>query len=324
MAVARSMKAVRIDAPLAGADAVLVDMDVPTAAPGWVLVQVKAFGLNDSERQLRHTEIEQAWIPKPIVPGVECAGVVADASDSDLAEGQRVIACMGGMGAAFDGSYAEYVLVPRAHVFAVPDDIPWSWEQLGAFPETYLTAWGSLFDCLLVQPSDRLLVRGATCALGYAAMQLAGALGARMVATTHKEEKLGLLDLRFVDQAIVDTGVLCDVLEPVDKVLELVGPRTLRDSLACTQAPAIVCSTGFLGGQIALDDFDPITDIPNGVQLTGYSSNSPTQDTYDEIFHFMTSFGLTPLVSGVYGFQEVARALSCQDEGFDGKLVVMV
>ena len=317
------MKAVRIDRPTHGDEVSLTEVVQPQVRPGWVLVRVMAFGLNDSERQLRSSEITQSWIPKPIIPGVECAGIVEDASNTDLLNGQRVVACMGGLGCAFDGSYAEYVLVPRENVFLVPDYIRWSWAEFGAFPETYLTAWGSLFECLQLQPADVLLVRGATCAVGYAAMQIALALGARVIATTHRDEKLALLDTLPLMRKIVDDGALASQGVVADKILDLVGPLHLRDSLQCTEDSAIVCSTGFLGGRISLDDFDPINDIPNGVHLTGFSSNHPTQDLYDDVFQFMDSFRLRPLVAETFSLEDVSRALSRQDEGANGKIVVV-
>jgi NADPH:quinone reductase-like Zn-dependent oxidoreductase len=83
---------------------------VPQTRTGWVLVEVKAFGLNHSEQILRLSEIQAEYIQKPIIPGIECVGVVADPSDSDLQKGQKVIAMMGGMGHSFNGSYAEYAL----------------------------------------------------------------------------------------------------------------------------------------------------------------------------------------------------------------------
>lgn len=318
------MRAVRIDRPTLGSEVRLEEVPLPVVKPGWVLVRVMSFGLNDSERQLRNNEITQDWIPKPIVPGVECAGIVEDASDTDLLKGQRVLACMGGMGCAFDGSYAEYVLVPRDNVFLIPDYIRWSWVEFGAFPETYLTAWGSLFDCLQLQPADLLLVRGATCSLGFAAIQIARALGARVIATTHRESKLKLLDSLGVDESVVDDGNLKYKGIVADKILDLVGPLHLRDSLQCTDESAIVCSTGFLGGVISLDDFDPINDIPNGVHLTGYSSNYPNQYLYDDLFQFMSSFNLRPLVAQAFSFDAIESALASQDEGAAGKLVVVV
>ena len=141
------MKALKIDRVTPGADAELTDIPVLAVKPGWALVKVQAFGLNNSERLVRLEEIGKPWIAPAVVPGIECAGTVADPGDTDLSPGQRVVACMGGMGREFDGSYAEYALLPRKNIVRVPADIDWPWAQLGAFPETYLTAWGSLFEC---------------------------------------------------------------------------------------------------------------------------------------------------------------------------------
>ena len=74
--------------------------------PGWVLVKVKAFGLNHSGKLLRLNEIRADYIQKPVIPGIECVGEVVDASDTDLTAGQKAAALMGGMGRSFNGSYA--------------------------------------------------------------------------------------------------------------------------------------------------------------------------------------------------------------------------
>jgi NADPH:quinone reductase-like Zn-dependent oxidoreductase len=295
----------------------LTEVPIPTVQPGWVLVEVKAFGLNHSEQILRMSEIQADYIQKPVIPGIECVGVVADPSDSGLKQGQTVIAMMGGMGRSFDGGYAEYALLPRHHVFSVETDL--SWEQLAAVPETYFTAWGSLFECLRLEPTDTLLVRGGTCALGYAAIQIAKALGCKVLATTHRAEKLPLLS--SADEAILDAGELA--LSGVTKVLELVGPKTLADSLRCVEPGGIVCNTGILGGVFALDNFDPIKDIPNGVYLTGFFSNTPTQKIVDDIFRFLREKRLTPIYGEVFDFADIRAALMAQDGGkVNGKIVV--
>ena len=150
------MKAVVLTKPTKAEDIVLSDVEIPKVKPGWVLVKIKAFGLNHSEQILREFEIENDYINKPIIPGIECVGEIADASDSGLEVGQKVVALMGGMGRSFGGSYAEYALLPVHHVFPVETNL--SWTKMGAIPETYFTAWGSLFQCLNLQPSDKLLI----------------------------------------------------------------------------------------------------------------------------------------------------------------------
>ena len=328
MEVPAVMRALKIDHITPGCEAKLVEVSTPEVKPGWVLVKIGAFGLNNSERLVRLEEIGQPWIAPSIVPGIECAGIVVDGSDTDLAPGERVVACMGGMGREFDGSYAEYALLPSKNIMRVPDRVAWSWAELGAFPETYLTAWGSLFECLRLQSGDTLLIRGATCGLGYAAIQLAKALGARIVATSHRKEKLQLLLDAGADEALLDDGRLAATrtelakVEGANKALDLVGVRDLRDTLRCVEHGGIVCTTGILGGVYAWDGFDPIKDIPNGVYLTGYFSNYPTQDTFDAMFAFMDERGLRPIYSSVFAFDDLPAALALQDIGSGGKIIV--
>lgn len=299
----------------------LSEVEIPRVRPGWVLVKVKAFGLNHSEKILRLFEIKNDYIPKPVIPGIECVGEIADASDSGFRKGQRVAALMGGMGRSFPGSYAEFALLPVHHVFPVESSL--SWEKLGAVPETYYTAWGSLFEGLRLNPEDTLLIRGGTCALGYAAIQIAKAYGCRVIATTHRKSKLPLIS--GADEAVLDTGKLSGDISGVTKALELLGPRTLPDTLRCVEKGGVVCDTGILGGVPTLNAFDPIKGIPNGVYLTGFHSNWPTKQAMDEIFAFLDKHALEPCVGAVYTFSHIREALTALDRGKEnGKIVITV
>ena len=315
------MKAVSITDITKAEDVILSDVPVPEVKSGWVLVKVKAFGMNHSEQILRLSEIKAGYIQKPIIPGIECVGEIADASDTDFKVGQKVIALMGGIGRSFNGSYAEYALLPLQNVFSVSSDL--SWEQLAAVPETYFTAWGSLFECLQLNKGDTLLIRGATCALGYAALQIAKALGCKVIATTHKESKLHLL--QDADNAIIDDGRLAGKVKGVTKALELVGARTIRDTLRTVTKGGIVCHTGILGGEYTLNNFDPIKEIPNGVYLTGFFSNYPTQETVNDIFEFLNEHNLQPCFGANYDFENIKDACIALDSGkVNGKIVVKV
>ena len=323
------MKAVVLTKPTHAKDIELSEVPVPRAVPGWAVVKIRAFGMNHSEQILRQFEIENDYITKPIIPGIECAGEIFDICAEDAAAGrlktgQKVVALMGGMGRSFNGSYAEYALLPTHHIFAVQTDLAWA--ELAAVPETYFTAWGSLFDCLNLKPTDSLLIRGATCALGYASIQIAQALGCHVAATTHREEKIHLLKESGADECVLDSGNLSEEYGGrFDKILELVGCKTVCDSLLCAKKGGIVCNTGVLGGVFALDGFDPIKDIPNGVFLTGFFSNSPSQENIDSIFAFLNEHSLKPLVGKVFPFTEIATACAeCDGGKVNGKIVVKV
>ncbi len=301
-------------------DVQLESVSVPSAKPGWVLIKVKAFGMNHSELILRKEEIRYDYIKKPVIPGIECVGEIADASDSSFVVGQKVIAMMGGMGRSFNGSYAEYALLPAHHVFSIESDL--NWEQLAAIPETYFTAWGSLFECLNLKSEDTLLIRGASCALGYASIQIAKALGCKVIATTHREKYFSKISA--ADEIILDDGKLTGKIEGITKALDLVGPKYLLDTLTSVDKGAMVCQTGILGGVYALNDFDPIKNIPNGVYLTGFFSNCPTQEMVDVMFDFMNKNKLRPIYGPVFRFKDIKEAIAMQDSGKAGGKIVVV
>ena len=321
------MRAVVIDKPTKAEDIFLKEVPIPEVKSGWVLVKIMAFGLNHSEQILREYEIERDYIKKPVISGIECVGLIEDPSDSGLPKGQKVASLMGGMGRSFDGSYAEYALLPISHVFPIETRL--SWEEMAAVPETYYTAWGSLFEGLRLEPGDKLLVRGGSCALGYVSIQIAKALGCKVVATTHRSSKLQLLKDVGADECILDKGDLSDgsirnKVSGVTKVLELIGGRTVIDSLSCLTNGGIVCQTGVLGG-FAILEFYPITQIPNGAYLTGFHSNYPSAKDLKDIFAFIDNQHLKPLIGNSYKFENIREALiDLDNHRTNGKIVIVV
>lgn len=319
----KTMRAIQIDRPTKAEEIVFSEVPVPEARPGWVLVKIKAFGLNHSEKILREGEIFRDYIKKPIIPGIECVGIVEDASDTGWQEGQKVISLMGGMGRSFDGSYAEYALLPKHHVFPVETTL--CWVDMGAIPETYYTAWGSLMQRLRLQAEDKVLIRGGSCALGYAAIQIAKALGCRVAATSHRDRYLSLIEDAGADECIFDDGEIAGRVSGVTKALELIGCKTLFDTMQSVETGAIVCHTGVLGHVFTFQKFSPLNHIPNGVYLTGFHSNNPTEQDVQDIFGFMDTHDLKPLVGAVYSFDDMRQALIDFDgHKVQGKIVITV
>ena len=247
----------------------------PTARSGWVLIKNRAFGLNRSEWFTRRGGSPSVSFPR--VLGIECVGEVVDAPEDGLEPGRTVAAMMGGMGRQFDGSYAEYVLVPRANVFPLQTQLDWG--VLGALPEMLQTVHGSLYTGLEIDRAHTLLVRGATSSIGFAAMALAKSTGLEITATTRNSDKSDELVAAGATHVVVDTGSVADSVraiypDGIDRVLELVGTTTLLDSLQATRRGGIVCMTGILGGQWTLSEFHPMGDVPTGVKLTSYSGEA--------------------------------------------------
>lgn len=322
------MKAVVLYKTCRPEELTISEIPVPETKPGWVLIEVKAFGLNRSELMMREYEGNASYIQLPRVLGIECVGVIADQSDSTFKKGQRVVALMGGMGRSFDGSYAEYTLVPVKNVFTVDSDL--DWPEFAAIPETYFTAWGSVMDCLQLSPQDTLLVRGGTSATGLAAVQLAKSYGATVLASTRNENKREILLQRGADHVVIDDGslkeqVLTIFSSGVNKILELIGAATLFESASMLRHHGIVCVTGILGKKGTLDNFYPIKDLSSGVYLTGFSSNSPSQAVIDDIFKHMHKHKLHPAISKVFSLNEIGQAHTLMGNNTaNGKVVVKI
>jgi len=323
------MKAIVVEQP--GGPEVLKLKEIPTPAPkpGWVLIKIKAFGLNRSELYTRQGQSgDQVLFPR--VLGIECVGEVKDAGGSELHVGQKVAALMGDMGRKYDGGYAEYTLVPRSQVLPVETNLPW--EQFAAIPETFMTAWGSLVDSIGLKEGQILLVRGGTSSLGMAATSIAKNMGATVVATTRSEAKREALLANGVDHVIIDTGQIAGNVralypEGVDHVLELVGTVTLRDSFQTVRPKGIICVAGLLGNEWVLREFSPF-EIPSSVKLTTFKSETITNDATEALQSVVSlvEAGQYRLnLHKVFRMEEIVEAHRLMDAGnAHGKLVVIV
>lgn len=322
------MKAIVIDHICEATDLRVSEVPKPKVKPGWVLIHVKAFGINHSEVLLRKFEADRPYIHTPIIPGIECVGEIADRSDSRFENGQRVMALMGGMGRSFNGSYAEYVLMPETHVFAVDSSLPW--DELAAIPETFYTAYGSLTLSLQLNPNDTLLIRGGTSTVGLAAIQLAKAIGAKVIATTRSERKAEILRNIGADGVVLEGDdfikrFLKEYPQGATKVLELIGALTLPESLKITSLHGIVCHTGLLGNIFSLKDFDPIKEIPSGVYLTGFYSNCPNQRQINMMMKLIENNNLHPIIAEKFNLDEISKAHQLAEKrGQIGKTIVTV
>jgi NADPH:quinone reductase-like Zn-dependent oxidoreductase len=125
------MKAAVIREPGAPEVLVIEELPVPQPATGWILIRVKAFGLNRSELFTRQGHSPGVKFPR--VLGIEAVGTVEEAPGGEFKPGQSVATAMGGMGREFDGSYAEYTCVRAGQVQAI--DTTLDWQTFGALPE---------------------------------------------------------------------------------------------------------------------------------------------------------------------------------------------
>lgn len=321
-----TMRAVVLDAPGPPEALTIREIPRPTPEPGWVLIRVKAFGLNRSEL---HTRLGLAQgVTFPRVLGIEATGVVAACPGGEFDVGQQVVAMMGGMGRTFDGGYAEYTSVPAAQVIAFSSDLDWS--TLGAVPEMLQTAYGSLTVGLDAQPGQSILIRGGTSSVGMATAILAKQRDMTVLATTRTPGKAAALTGIGVDHVLVDDGDVAAQTraifpDGVDTALELVGTPTLPDTLRSVRVHGVVCFTGMLSNEWTVRDFYPIDYLPRGVRLTGYHGDAGDlpQRVLQEFLDAVAAGRARVPIAQVYEFVQIAAAHAAMEAGAaSGKLVV--
>ena len=299
------MKAVKIYQ--AGGPEQLIYQDVPTPdiKESWSLVKIKGFGINHSEIFTREGKSLSVQFPR--ILGIECVGEVAQSSTPALAVGQKVVSIMGEMGRAFDGSYAEYVLLPNEQIYPVYTDLDWT--TLAAIPETYYTAFGSLQQ-LRIAPQDRVLVRGAGSGVGVAFAQLLKAQFPHVVlhGSTRNPAKATRLQAVGFDEVITEADGKIQTDQSYDKILELVGPATLRDSFSHINEHGIVCNTGQLGNIWYVNNFDPIIELKNNSYLTAFYSGNVSQAKLDAMFDYIRQFNVKILIERVFTLEQVPEA----------------
>lgn len=310
---------------------VMAEVPKPEPLPGQAVIHVKALGINHAETYMRKGE----WGEVARISGIECVGLVEAAPGGEFAVGQKVAALMGGMGRSINGSYAEYTRVPVSNVLPIQTELPW--EELAAIPESYATAWTCLHENLGISGGDTLVIRGATSALGQAALNLAVEAGARVIATTRNRERMAQLQAMGAERVELEGPELsrrirAHVPKGCDAVLELVGNSTLLDSLAMLRRGGHLCLAGFLGGLNPISSFNPLQQMPSGVHFSFFGSfvfgtaEFPLSDVpMQAIVNSAAAGRLQAKPARVFGFEEIQEAHRVMESNqANGKLVVRI
>ncbi len=321
------MKAVVLYQPGGPGNFVIEERPVPTPVDGQVLVKVKAFGLNRSELMTRKGLSSSVQFPR--VLGIECVGEIESDPSGEFEPGQKVAAFMGEMGRAYDGSYAEYTVLPKSIIIPFTSTSPW--DVLGATPEMFQTVYGSLHTALKIRKGESLLIRGGTSSIGLLAAQLAKNAGLTVISTTRKPESKEALLQNGAHGVLIDEGNLSGQLKGlfpggVDHVLELVGVSTLKDSLQCAAVGGSVCMTGMLSEQWSVADFAPMEFIPAAVNLTVYDSGQIRigKEHFQAFINDIEAALVNLKIGRVFKLQEITEAHHLMENNAAGGKIVVV
>ena len=237
MITSRPMSALRLDAP--GARLALVQLPRPVAGPGEVLVRILAAGLNPLDTKIRAGQAAHARQPTPAVLGIDMSGTVEAVGEGvdGFAPGNAVYGMTGGVGGV-QGSMAEFASVDARLLAHAPSRLPLA--DVAALPLGFITAWEGLVDRAKLQAGQTVFVHGGAGGVGSMAVQLAVALGARVVATGSASqlatiEKMGAT---AVDRHANDIASIVDEYtggDGFDIVYDTLGGATLDASFVAVR-----------------------------------------------------------------------------------------
>jgi NADPH2:quinone reductase len=216
---------------------------------GEVVVRMRAASLNYPD--LLMTRGDYQFKPEPpFIAGLEMAGEVVEAAPgSGFAVGDRV------RGGAKTGAFAEYVALPASALRHMPEGM--DFPAAAAMGAAYHTAYVALVEIGGLQPGQTVLVHGASGGVGLAACDLARALGGRVIAATHREDKLEMLRaVAQPDAAILNTGRFREDIARLtdgrlcDLVFDPVGGDVFDESTRCVTFGGKLLVIGFVSGRI--------------------------------------------------------------------------
>ena len=303
----------------------------PSPAPGEVLIGLKAASLNHLDIWLRRG-LPPA--PKPRILGADGAGVVVGLGEGvdRFAEGDEVVINPGLdegakiVGEHMDGTHAELITLPAEYVYPLPDGL--SFEESAAFPLVFETAYRMLVTRAGLQEGEWVFVWGIGSGVATASLQIAKALGARVIVTSSSDEKLERARELGADATVnhADADVAAAVREATDRhgadiVVEHVGESTWKTSLQVAAAGARVTVCGATSGPNPPANLHRIW----WKQLTVLGSTMGTQEDFRGVYDLVSSGRAKPVVDRVFPLEEAAAAHEHLEAGRQlGKVVLKI
>ena len=278
----------------------VANLAVPEPGPNQALIRVHSAALGFPD--LLMTEGKYQHRPDlPFIPGNDISGEIVSLGDEsgDLAVGDAVVATLG------VGGFGEYALCPIASLRRKPDGM--SFDAAAAFGVAYLTAYVSLVRRAMVQKGEWVLVHGAAGGVGLAAVDLAKALGAKVIAASASDEKLEIIANEYQPDAIINVtqGFREEIKEltggGADVIYDPVGGDIFDESTRCIAFDGRLLVVGFASGRIATVP----TNIPLikgfsvvGVRAGEYGRRHPErgEENFDAIWALAEAGRLKPRV----------------------------
>lgn len=304
----------------------------PVPAAGELLIEVHASGVNRPDVLQR-----KGLYPMPPgasdLPGLEVAGTVAGGAAAELAlaglaPGDAVCALLAG------GGYAERCVAPIGQCLPVPDGL--TMVEAASLPETFFTVWQNLFAIARLQPGETLLVQGGSSGIGVAAIQLAKALGSKVVVTAGSDDKCQACVALGADHAINyrTQDFVAETLRltggrGADVVLDMVAGDYVERELRCLADDGRLAIIAVQGGTASRIDAGLV--LRKRLSITGSTLRARSvaykselaQALRERVWPLVASGRIRPVIHCVYPAQQAAEAHALMESGSHvGKIVL--
>jgi NADPH:quinone reductase len=304
----------------------------PVAKAGELLIAVQASGVNRPDVLQR-----KGLYPMPPgvsdLPGLEVAGTVAAGAPQDLAAaglqiGDAVCALVAG------GGYAEFCVAPVGQCLPIPAGL--NMVQAASLPETFFTVWQNVFHIAHLQAGETLLVQGGSSGIGVTAIQLAKAMGARVIVTAGSDDKCAACLTLGADHAInyrtqdfVEETRLATGGRGADVVLDMVAGEYIGRELQCMADDGRLALIAVQGGTQSAIDAGLV--LRKRLSLSG-STLRPRSVAYKtvlaqalkaEVWPLIESGRVKPVIHQVFAAQRAAEAHALMESSTHvGKIVL--
>ncbi|MFW2357132.1 NAD(P)H-quinone oxidoreductase [Hydrogenophaga sp.] len=310
----------------------LGERPVPVAAAGEVLIRVSASGVNRPD-VLQRTGNYPVPPGASDIPGLEVAGVIASGDAAAMAAvglkvGDRVCALVAG------GGYAPWCVAPAGQCLPVPeglDDI-----AAASLPETFFTVWSNVFDRARLQAGETLLIQGGTSGIGVTAIQMAKALGARVIATAGSDDKCAACLALGADHAINYktqdfVAAVADLTggQGVNVVLDMVAGAYVAREIDCLAEDGRLVIIAVQGGVKA--EFNAGMVLRKRLTITGSTlrprpiafKTAIAQSLRERVWPLLVQGQIKPVIHQVFPASEAAAAHTLMESNQHiGKLVL--
>ena len=303
------------------------DVPSPTPGPGQIVLHVQYAALNPADAYLA-TNQYPARPTFPHILGRDGVGTIAavgtDVTGVQLGDTRLILRSE--VGVNQPGTLAEQVAVDANYLTAVPAG--WSLEKAAAAPLVYITAWQALTQWGDLNVPSTILVTGASGGVGVAVIQLAHALGHRVVALsrgTHKADTLRNLGADLVlDANDANWHKALKDQSPVDLAVDNIGGENFNRLVNVMAMHGRISVVGRLAGPVP--SFNTASLFFRRLRIGGIAvgtyTNPETRAAWENILQTLASTCAQPLIDRIFSFGEVPQAFARLAEGPMGKILV--